>query len=232
VTPERFQRVSQMLDQRQPDLTLVLEDVHKPHNLAAIARSCDAVGIGEIHAVASDESIRLKQNAAAGVSSWIEIRRHSDIDACMSELRSAGFQLLAAHLSDQAVSYLDVDYTRPTALISGTELFGISDATAGAVDAHVVIPMNGMVQSLNVSVATALILFEARRQRQAAGLYDRCRIDADLRARQLFRGCHPQVAAYCERKGIPYPEVDEEGEIVGPLADVAADIETEGESDE
>jgi tRNA (guanosine-2'-O-)-methyltransferase len=231
VTPERYQRVSQMLDQRQPDLTLVLEDVHKPHNLAAIARSCDAVGIGEIHAVASDESIRLKQTAAAGVSDWIEVHRHSDIALCIDRLKRSGFQLLAAHLSADEVSYLDVDYTKPTALISGTELFGISDAAAELVDAHVVIPMHGMVQSLNVSVATALILFEARRQRQAAGLYDRCRIDAEHRARLLFRGCHSQVAAYCDRKRLPYPAIDEAGEIIGPIAEIGAAIACELEAE-
>ena len=82
VTPERFGRINSMLDQRQPDLSLVLEDVHKPHNLAAIARSCDAVGIGEIHAVAGDERVRLKQDAAAGVAGWIEVHRHPDAASC------------------------------------------------------------------------------------------------------------------------------------------------------
>jgi len=219
MSPERYHRISHMLDQRQPDLTLVLEDVHKPHNLAAIARSCDAVGIGEIHAVASDAKVRLKQDAAAGASRWIQVHRHTDAASCLADLRAGGFHLLAAHLSERAVSYLDVDYTRPTALVSGTELFGISAATAELVDQHVVIPMHGLVQSLNVSVATALVLYEARRQRQAAGLYSQARMDPALRAQLLFRGCYPQIADYCDRRDLPYPELGTDGDIIGPLAD-------------
>lgn len=225
-TTSRYQRIARALDQRQPDLTVVLEDVHKPHNLAAIARSCDAVGIGEIHAVASDRKVQLKQEAAAGVAGWIDVVRHEDAAACFDALRARGFQLLAAHLSPDAISYLEVDYRRPTALISGTELFGISEATAAVVDQHVTIPMHGLVQSLNVSVATALVLFEARRQREAAGLYDQPQLTMDpaTRARILFRGCHPQVARHCDQHGLPYPELDDAGEILGEVPRRRAEI--------
>ncbi len=219
MSPERYRKIISILNQRQPDLTVVMDDVNKPHNLSAIARSCDAVGIGVAHAVSSIDKIRLTQKAASGSNKWVEIQTHDSLEQAFGPLKATGHQIIAAHFSAQAVDYRDIDYTRPTAIVVGAELIGVSEKALRQADQSVIIPMNGMVQSLNVSVAAALILFEARRQRESAGLYTTRRISTALFNRLLFEWCHPDVAAYCRRRQLPYPRLNTDGEICEPLAD-------------
>ncbi len=213
MTPERYQKLVEILSRRQPDLTVVMENVHKPHNLAAVARSCDAVGVGRVHGIAESEQIRLTQKSASGSARWLDVVAHPDVDAAYAGLRAQGFAIVAAHLSSRARNFRELDYTRPTALVVGAELIGVSEEAAEKADAHVVIPMLGMVQSLNVSVATALILFEAQRQRELAGLYRERRLDDATFDRLLFEYGYPRVARYYRRKGMPYPRLNERGEI-------------------
>jgi tRNA (guanosine-2'-O-)-methyltransferase len=123
--------------------------------------------------------------------------------------------LLAAHLSDEARDYRDFDYTRPTAFLLGSELWGVSTRAAALADAHVVIPMEGLVNSLNVSVAAALLLYEARRQREAAGYYDACRLPPEVYSRTLFEWSHPEIARRCRERGLPYPPLTEDGDLAG-----------------
>ena len=219
MTPERFRKIKTVLQHRQPDLTVVMDDVHKPRNLAAIARSCEAVGIPELHGISPQKSIRLTQKAASGCGDWLSIRTHASVSKAYAHLRSQGLRILAAHFREGARDFREIDYTQPTALVVGAELEGISQEAAEQADGAVIVPMMGMTQSLNVSVATALILFEAQRQRQAAGMYDERRMDDDTFERLLFEWSHPQVAKYCRRKGFPYPKIDEAGDIVEALAD-------------
>jgi tRNA (guanosine-2'-O-)-methyltransferase len=155
--------------------------------------------------------------SSGGAGKWVKVCTHRDLNSAISELRGRGMQIAAAHLDDEAVDYREVDFTRPTAVMLGAELEGISPAGLDQTDVNLLVPMAGMVQSLNVSVAAAVILFEARRQRQAAGLYDRRRIDEAVYARTLFEWCHPQVADYCRRKNHPYPALDDNGDIAGPI---------------
>jgi len=122
-------------------------------------------------------------------------------------------QVLAAHLSDDAIPYREVDYTRPTALLLGTEKFGVSDEVASVVDQNVTIPMMGMVESFNVSVAAAIILSEACEQRRAKGFYDQPRVAADRYHELLFRWGYARIARLCDAHGVPYPELDEEGQV-------------------
>ncbi|MFP4209031.1 MAG: tRNA (guanosine(18)-2'-O)-methyltransferase TrmH [Wenzhouxiangella sp.] len=171
MTPQRKARIEAVAARRQPDLTVFMERVHKPHNVAAILRTCDAVGVMQAHAVPGDEGLPRLNHTSQGAQRWVELQRHSDTPGGLGALRSAGFRLYAAHFSSSAVDFRIPDYTRPTAIIMGTEKFGVSDQALGLVDQEIVIPMLGMSQSLNVSVATALILYEAQRQRAAAGLY-------------------------------------------------------------
>ncbi|NIA19270.1 MAG: tRNA (guanosine(18)-2'-O)-methyltransferase TrmH [Xanthomonadaceae bacterium] len=215
----RFQRLAEVLCQRQPDLTVVMDNVHKPHNLAAIARTCDAVGILEAHAISPSSSIRLSQKAAGGCKQWVTIKTHKTIPDAYAHLRQQGFHIYAAHFDNQARDFRHLDYTRPTAIVVGAELDGISPTAVNNCDGTIIIPMVGLVQSLNVSVATALILFEAQRQRQAAGLYDTCRLEPQTYNRLLFEWLHPKIAAYCQKHQLPYPRTDENGEIIEPLAD-------------
>jgi tRNA (guanosine-2'-O-)-methyltransferase len=145
------------------------------------------------------------------------IKAHeSSANAC-TYLKSVGFQLVAAHLSDTAIDYHDVDYTQPTALVLGTELFGVSETTLSYVDQQISIPMMGVTQSLNVSVACAIVLYEAQRQRQAAGMYDVCRLDDETLARQRFEWLHPVLTEYCQRHGLEYPALDEAGDLAEPM---------------
>lgn len=182
MTPARERRIRETLKRRQPDLTVVMDRVHKPHNLAAIARTCDAVGVLELHAVPlPDGGTRLRRDkAASGAGKWLPLHRHADIQSAYAHLRKRGMRLYAAHESPGAVDFRSIDYTLPTAVVVGAELDGISDAAVAAADGTVSVPMLGMTRSLNVSVATAIILYEAQRQRQAAGLYDAPRLSEEL----------------------------------------------------
>ena len=211
---KRFHRVKSVLDRRQTDLTVCLDEVHKHHNLSAIVRTADAVGCHHIHAVWPQEQRRLTNNTS---KNWVETHMHEHIDDAVATIReqNPGVQLLATNLSDSAVDFREIDYTKPTAIIVGQERLGISDRALEHADQHIVIPMQGMVQSLNVSVAAALILYEAQRQRDAAGLYQRTdMMDPVVKHKLLFEGCHPIIATRCRDKGLPYPALDEHGEIV------------------
>lgn len=179
MTLRRRERVTSVLSRRQPDLTVVAENVHKPHNLSAVLRSCDAVGIGTVHAVQPTGGVPTYTATSASAERWVELLVHGSVSSAVAHLRRAGATIYAAHLSDAAVDFRSVDYVEPCAIIFGNEREGVSEEAAALADQHVIIPMLGMVQSLNVSVAAAVILFEAQRQRLAAGLYDEPRLSAD-----------------------------------------------------
>jgi tRNA (guanosine-2'-O-)-methyltransferase len=171
MTPQRKARIQAVAARRQPDLTVFMERVHKPHNVAAVLRTCDAVGVMRAHAVPGPEGLPRLNHTSQGAQRWVELQRHPDTRSGLTFLRDAGFKLYAAHFSSSAVDFRAPDYTRPSAIVLGTEKFGVSDEALGLIDAEIVIPMLGMSQSLNVSVATALILYEAQRQRAEAGMY-------------------------------------------------------------
>jgi len=215
--PRRFERLKAVLDRRMGNLTLLLEHVHKPHNLSAILRTCDAVGVLEAHAVSLPGRLPRFNSTAQGSEKWVPLQLHASGPEAMQALRAQGFRLYGTHLSAAAIDYRHCDFTGPTAFVLGAEKWGLSAAAAAAVDQAIVIPMGGMVQSLNVSVAAAVLLFEALRQRQAAGLLPRHGegVAADRRSRLLFEWAHPQVAACCERDGRPYPPLGPDGEIIG-----------------
>lgn len=215
MTPQRFALLNAVLDRRQPDLTVLLDDVHKAHNLAAIVRTCDAVGVLEAHAVSPGGEVRQHHHRAGGSGKWVEIAVHPGIDQACDALEAEGFAIVAAHFSDRAVDYRTVDYTRPTAVLLGAEKRGVAPRAAARAHAHVTIPMHGQVASLNVSVAAAVILFEAERQRAAAGLYARPRLAQDRRQRLLFEWAYPRLAEWCRRRGRPYPALDEQGALAG-----------------
>ena len=213
MTPQRLQRLRDVLARRQPDLTVLMDNVHKPHNFSAVLRTCDAVGVHTAHGVWPGERIRALGATSGGAGKWVNVVTHRDADSAARALRTQGFAIVAAHAGDGAREYRELDYTRPTAFVLGAELDGVSAAARAAADAQVFIPMHGFAESLNVSVAAAVLLFEAQRQRLAAGLYDRCRLDADTHARTLFEWAHPEVAAHCRRHGLPYPAIDERGDL-------------------
>jgi len=215
MTDRRRQKVDWVLAQRQPDLTVLAERLHKPRNFSAIVRTCDAVGINEVHAVPGGDGLSIHWKTSQGAEKWVRVRRHSSLLAACDHLRARGYQLVAAHLDDAALDYREIDYTVPTALLVGTELFGVSEAGLAQSDLQVTIPMKGMTQSLNVSVACAIVLYEAMRQRDAAGVYGRRRLGAALRDEQRFEWLQPRLARYCRERGLAYPEMDDEGNVIG-----------------
>ncbi len=215
MTPERLARIKQILDRRQPDLTVLTDQVHKPRNLSAIIRSCDAFGLANMHAVWPREGYRAFRKTAGGSFNWVTTHTHPTMTDAVSALRGSGHKLYAAQLSERAVDYREVDFTVPCAVIMGNEVDGVSADAAEQADEHIVIPMMGMVESLNVSAACAIILSEAQRQRKDAGLYERRRLPEDEYLRLLFCWCQPAVKRYCDDRNLPYPPFDPEtGDLI------------------
>jgi tRNA (guanosine-2'-O-)-methyltransferase len=209
VTDARRSRVRAVLDRRQPDLTVLLEQVHKPHNLSAILRSCDAVGVLEAHAVTLPGGIPTFNETSASADKWVPLRLHANAVEAIGTLKGHGFQVVATTLSDRARDYREIDYTRPTCLLLGAERWGVSPDAAAASDENIIVPMRGMVQSLNVSVAAAVILFEAARQRGEAGLYDAPRLGPSDYVRLEYEWLYPREAAFLREQGRPYPRLDD-----------------------
>jgi tRNA (guanosine-2'-O-)-methyltransferase len=215
MTVARYQKILGVLHKRQPDLTILAESVHKPHNLSAMLRSCDAVGIGKVHAINPTGGVPTYNETSASAEKWVGVDVHSSLEEALKILRQQNMQVLAAHLSVEAVDYRDVDYTQPTCILMGNEKHGVSDEAASLADKHIIIPMLGMVQSLNVSVATAVILFEAQRQRRNAGLYASPQLEESYIHEEAFRLLHPEEARVYREKGLAAPLLAEDGSIVG-----------------
>ena len=214
MTDARVQRVDALLRRRQPDLTVLMERVHKPHNFAAVLRTCDAVGVLRAHAVTPPgEPLPISPQTAQGAQKWVPVSRHKESLAAIEALHEQGFALIAAHFGADARPFREVDYTRPTAVVLGTERFGLTPEAAARVDTCIEIPMFGMTRSLNVSVAAAVILYEAQRQREAAGLYERMRLpDADYH-RLRFEWLYPRLARWCREHDSQYPQLTGGGEL-------------------
>lgn len=183
-TARRQQRIAGVLARRQPTLTIVLEDVHDPHNASAVLRSCDATGVLGAHLVYVHDRPPVKafnRTTSASSAKWVETTFHNSPSECIQDLHSQGFQVLAVALAEGAISMYDVDFTQPTALVLGNEMRGVSDEMIAFADAVIRIPMQGLVESLNISVACAVTLYEAMRQRLIAGMYDEPQMDDEKR---------------------------------------------------
>jgi tRNA (guanosine-2'-O-)-methyltransferase len=173
-TDRRQRRIEQVLRRRQPDLTIILEDVHDAHNVSAVLRSCDAVGMIDVHVVYVRETPPRKsfdRTTSGSAAKWMRIHRHDSIERCFATVREAGMSILVTALTEEARDLHDVDMTAPVALLFGNEHRGASPEAIARADGAIYIPMMGMVESLNISVACAVTLYEAQRQRAAAGFY-------------------------------------------------------------
>ena len=217
--PRRYERLKSVLNHRMADLTVLLEHVEKPHNLSAILRSCDAVGALEAHAVSFDGRPRTFNSTAQGSQKWVPLHDHPDAETAIRRLKERGFRLYGTHLGVDAKDYRDCDFTGPTAFVLGAEKWGLTDQARDLMDEALFIPMRGMVQSLNVSVATATLLFEALRQRQVAGLAPTQGegLKPEQYQQLLFEWSYPEVARWCREQERPYPALSEEGELMEEL---------------
>jgi tRNA (guanosine-2'-O-)-methyltransferase len=174
-TERRQRRIEQVLARRQCDLTVVLENVHDPHNVSAVLRSCDSVGVLTVHTIYAEEESpqqAFARTTSASAAKWIAVQRHESVAACYEELRTRGFLIAVTALTADSRDLYEVDLSQPIALVFGNEMRGVSDDALNAADLAISIPMMGMVQSLNISVACAVTLYEALRQRRLSGGYD------------------------------------------------------------
>lgn len=173
MTETRKEKLIQVIQNRQFDLTLVLENVFDPHNISAVMRTCDAVGVQELF-ILNTKIPRHKKFGARSSSSaakWLTIHQFDEVDHCFSAIRKRYPRILTTHLSSDATSLYALDLTQPIALVFGNEHSGVSEEIRAKADGNFIIPQVGIIQSLNISVACAVTLYEAYRQKEIVGHY-------------------------------------------------------------
>ena len=219
ILPRRYKRLTTVLNRRMTDLTLLLEKVEKPHNLSAILRSCDAVGILEAHAIYSQNHIPTYNTTAQGSQKWVKLNTYSNIENAIERLKRNGFKLYGTTLDKNSTDYRNCDFTGKTAFVLGAEKWGLSKETMNLMDKSIFVPMRGMVQSLNVSVAAATLLFEALRQREEKNILPTNgeSLSPELYKKIIFEWAYPEVANWCKQKDKEYPVLDENGKIMEDL---------------
>lgn len=179
MTPERLERLTSVLNKRQNDITVVLENVFDPHNISAVMRTCDAVGVQDIYILNTKLPRHKKWGAKSSSSAakWLTIHQYENAEECFSSLRKQYSTILTTHLSSDAVDLYSVDLTRSTALVFGNEHSGVSEEIRNLADGNFIIPQTGIIRSLNISVACAVTMYEAFRQKKIAGHYSRQKLD-------------------------------------------------------
>ncbi|MEO5890155.1 MAG: RNA methyltransferase [Ferruginibacter sp.] len=181
MTPERNDRLTAVLNKRQPDLTVVLENVFDPHNISAVMRTCDAVGIQDIYILNNKIPPHRKWGAKSSSSAakWLTIHQFTDAALCFAQLRMHYKKIYTTHLSTDAVSLHELNLTEPVALVFGNEHSGVSEDIIAMADGNFIIPQVGIIKSLNISVACAVTLYEAFRQKNNAGHYDQTKLEGE-----------------------------------------------------
>jgi tRNA (guanosine-2'-O-)-methyltransferase len=179
---QRLKKIEAAAKARQHSLHLVLENIHDPHNVSAIFRTCDAVGVSKVSLLYTIEKFpKISNTSSSSASKWVGNEKFTDVDSCFKSLRDKGFKIYATYLNQSSVNMYDVDFTEKVALIVGNEHRGVSEEAVKRSDKVIYIPMYGMIQSLNVSVATAVTLYEALRQRREKEMYEQSELtDAEL----------------------------------------------------
>ena len=185
MTSERKEKLTRVLQHRQADITVVFENVEDPHNIAAVLRTCESAGIQDVYILndASPSHSKLGKNLGAKTSSsawkWLTIYYYDNLENCIRDLRKEGYKLMATSLSAEAVDLYEVDFTQKTALVFGNEHNGVSDELLHLCDGNFLIPQVGIIRSLNISVACAISIYEAFRQKRMAGHYEKTRLPDD-----------------------------------------------------
>ena len=217
--PRRFERLKSVLNKRFSDLTVLIENVEKPHNLSAIIRSCDAVGVLEAYAIFNKEKFLTFNSTAQGSQKWVQINQYKETTKAIKVLKNKGFKLYGTNLNPKSIDYRECDFKGPTAFVLGAEKWGISEKAASLMDEQIHIPMRGMVESLNVSVAASALLFEAIRQRKEANIIPESGegMSKEVYKQKIFEWAYPDVANWCRKEGKEYPNINEKGEIIDQL---------------
>jgi tRNA (guanosine-2'-O-)-methyltransferase len=178
----RSEKIYACVSRRQPSLSIVLENVHDPHNVSAVLRSCDAVGVIDVHLVyhTGQSFPELGEKSSASARKWVLTHKHSSIDECYDYLRKEGKKILTTGMSNEARSLYAIDFTEPIAIVFGNEHTGVSEEAILKADGNMLIPQVGMIQSLNISVACAVTLYEAFRQRSLKGMFDSIQMEETM----------------------------------------------------
>jgi tRNA (guanosine-2'-O-)-methyltransferase len=173
MTPERSKRLNDVLNKRQPGLTVVLENVQDPHNISAVMRTCDGVGIQDIYILNTliPKHKKWGDKSSSSAAKWLTIHQFTDTLECFAALRKNFDRIYTTHLSSDAQGLFDLDLTQKVALVFGNEHGGVSEETIALSDGNFIIPQVGIIKSLNISVACAVTLYEAFRQKNIAGHY-------------------------------------------------------------
>ena len=220
ILPRRFKRIKSVLDCRMKNLTVLVEDVNKPHNLSAILRTCDAAGVFEANFISKRNAVKTFNSTAQGSQKWVKLNSHENTITAISDLKNKGFKLYGTTLNSKSVDYRNFDYSQNTCFVLGAEKWGLSNELISMVDQSIFIPMRGMVQSLNVSVAASILLFEAIRQRKNKGILpvNGEGLNIDEYKKTLFEWCYPELAAVYKKSAKEYPKLNDQGEL-DPITD-------------
>ncbi len=215
ILPRRFERIKNVLNCRMKNLTVLVEAVNKPHNLSAILRTCDAAGVFEANFISEKDKVKTFNSTAQGSQKWVKLNNHETTISAVSELKKKGFKLYGTTLNERSTDYRNFDYSENTCFVLGAEKWGLSDQLISKVDESIFIPMSGMVQSLNVSVAASILLFEAIRQRESKSLLPLKGegLSAEEYEKTLFEWSYPELASIYKKSGNKYPKINQYGEI-------------------
>ena len=192
VTDERLEKMKRLLFSRQNSLRVFMDYVFSAHNLSAIVRSCDAVNVGKLY-YRHQRRVKLNNEITMGAHNWIFHEYVEDIEKFYQNIKKEGYQVVVTMLDEDTVDFREVDYTQPTLIVLGNEVDGISETSVKYADKKVMIPMYGMSQSLNVSVANAIMLYEAQRQRQAKGMYDEVSLPQEIIDKTLKKWAYDDI---------------------------------------
>ena len=188
MTPERRDKLLSVLHKRQNDLAVVLENVQDPHNISAVMRTCDAVGVQDIY-VLNTRIPRHKKfgpRSSSSAAKWLTVHQFENVEECFTELRKKYGRIMTTHLGSGSVNLHDIDFTESIALVFGNEHSGVSEEIRALADGNFVIPQVGIIRSLNISVACAVSLYEAYRQKLLAGHYQNGKLSNELQE-ELFK---------------------------------------------
>ena len=178
MTPQRFNRLTSVLNHRQPDITVVLENVFDPHNVSAVMRTCDAVGIQDIY-ILNDRIPPHKKwgyRSSSTADKWLSVHQFTNAEECFNEITKKYEKIYTSHLGESSSDLYSMDLTQSLALVFGNETFGVSDNIRKYADGDFIIPQVGIIKCLNISVACAVTLYEAFRQKKQKGHYDQSRL--------------------------------------------------------
>ncbi len=215
LSDQRIEKILNAIGKRQWDLTVILENVHDPHNVGAVMRSCESIGITEVYIVYTEETTNpdryIGRNASGGVSKWIKALFYTDLEQCLEDVRKKYDKIYATHLYEDSESVYGKDMTTSMAILLGNEHAGVSKKALDLCDGNIMIPMQGLAESLNVSVACSIILYETMRQRIDKGLYDQPYDHANDRMnglmKQFVRKASPRI--FSIKPQILFDQVDE-----------------------